>query len=205
MGLNALETDYFLKLVQIERAGLESLKEVYRRHLEQLRLQANEAKSRVPEAKDLSTQDRAIFYSSWQYSMVRLLTSIERFQTPTEISRYLNLSVSRVGEILDFLTSRGLCKEMRDGKYERTERNTHVEARSPLAVRHHQNWRNKSIELQERMTSNDLAFTAPLSVSQKDAQKVRSVLLDAISEISKIVEKSPAEQVVYLGIDWIKM
>lgn len=204
MGLSHLETDYFLKLVQIERAGNESLKAAFQRHLKQIQSQANEIKERVPESKKLTEQDRAIFYSSWQYSLVRLLTSIPRFQTVEKISFQTGLSVSRVQEILDFLASRGLCVENR-GKYIRTEKNTHVEASSPLSTRHHQNWRTKSLELQEKLNSEDLAFTAPVSLAAKDIPKVRKILLEAISEVAKVVDASPAEEVVYLGIDWLRM
>jgi uncharacterized protein (TIGR02147 family) len=202
MGLNALETDYFLKLVQLERAGSEPLRILFRRHLKLLQVQSSEVKSRVPEAEVLSEQDRAVFYSSWQYSVVRLLTSIPEFRTKEKIAARLGLSISRVQEILDFLTSRHLCKESR-GQYQRTEKNTHIEASSALAIRHHQNWRAKSLELQEQMTKEDLAFTAPISISKEDTEKVRKILLNTISDIAKIVEASPAEEVVYLGIDWM--
>lgn len=204
MRINALETDYFLKLVQIERAGTEQLRTVYVRHLMQIRASASEIKSRVPSAKNLTDQDRALFYSSWQYSVVRLLTSMERFQTLDSIARYMNISVSRVQEILSFLVSRGLCQESK-GRYVRTEKNTHVEAGSPLAIRHHQNWRARSFDLQERMSTSDLAFTASVSISKKDMAKVRAILIDTISEISKIVESSEEEEIVYLGLDWIKL
>jgi uncharacterized protein (TIGR02147 family) len=202
MGLNHLETDYFIKLVQYERAGTKLLKETFQRHIEEIRSAAKEIKSRVPESKQLSLQDYAIFYSSWQYALIRLLTSIEQFQTKEAIASRLNLSLSRTQEVLDFLTSRGLCTENR-GRYARTEKNTHIEARSPLASRHHQNWRSKSLELLEKLTPDDLAFTAPVSLAKKDIPRVRALLLDAISEISKIIEKSSAEEVVYLGVDWI--
>lgn len=204
MNLNTLETDYFLKLVQLERAGTESLKALFRRHLKQLQLQSNDVKTRVPAVGDLSEQDRAIFYSSWQYSLVRLLTSIPEFRTKESIAAHLGLSISRTQEILNFLTSRRLCKEIK-GQYHRTEKNTHVEADSSMSLRHHHNWRMKSMTLQERMTRDDLAFTSPLSISVKDAAKVRKILLNTISEIARIVEVSDSEEVIYLGIDWIKV
>lgn len=204
MRLNPLETDYFLKLVQIERAGSDQLKIIFNRHLKQIRNQANEISNRVPESKELTEQDRAIFYSSWHYSMIRLLTMIKGKQTAEEISIHLGVPISRVQEVLSFLASRGLCRLV-NGRYVRTEQNTHVEARSPLAVRHHQNWRSKSLELHEKMSSDDLAFTAPISIAKKDIQKIRKVLLEAISEISTVVEESPSEEVVYLGIDCIKI
>ncbi len=204
MGLSPLETDYFLKLVQIERAGNPTLKTIYIRQLQQLKKQANEVKSHVPESHQLTDQDKALFYSSWQYCLVRLLTGIVNFQKTEDIARYLDLSVSRVQEILDFLTSRGLCKTS-GNKYIRTDKNTHIDAHSALVVRHHQNWRSKSLILLEKMSLEDLAFTAPVSISKKDLPKVRTILLEAISNIAKIVEDSPSEEVMYLGVDWIKI
>jgi uncharacterized protein (TIGR02147 family) len=204
MSLTTLETDYFLKLVQIERAGSVDLKTNFKRHLVQLRRQAQEVKNRVPTSKELTHADHAIFYSSWHFAIVRLLTGIDRFQRTEEIAQRLNLSVSRVQEILDFLVSRGLC-HLHAGKFSRTEKNTHVDATSSLVVRHHQNWREVSRALQENMTPADLAFTAPVSIAKKDLQKVRAILLDTVSEIAKVIETSPAEEIAYLGIDWIKM
>lgn len=204
MSLNQLESDYFLKLVQIERAGNEPLKKLYRRHLKQLEIQSSDVKTRVPEAETLSEADRAIFYSSWQYSLIRLLTSIPEFRKSEQIAAKLELPLSRVQEVLDFLISRRLCRES-SGLYHRTEKNTHIEASSHLSVRHHQNWRVKSASLQERLTKEDLSFTAPISISKHDFEKVRKILLANISEISKIVVASQDEQVAYLGIDWIKL
>lgn len=99
--------------------------------------------------------------------------------------------------------NRGLCRLV-NGKYIRTELNTHIEARSALAVRHHQNWRTKSLEFLESMSTDDLAFTAPIALAKKDVQKIKKIFLEAITEISTIVEDSPSEEVIYLGIDWIK-
>jgi hypothetical protein len=205
MSLSALESDCLLKLVQLERAGTRELKAMHERHLKQLRDRAKEAKARVPEATELSEADRAVFYSSWQYGAVRLLTSIPRFQSVQEISARLGLPGARVREILDFLVSRGLCARRSGGEYVRTARNTHVEASSPLAVRHHQNWRAKALELCERAGPDDLSFTAPVALAERDLPKVREILLDAVSRIAKLIEDSPSEEVAYLAMDWIKM
>ncbi|MDO9183168.1 MAG: hypothetical protein Q7U04_12205 [Bacteriovorax sp.] len=55
------------------------------------------------------------------------------------------------------------------------------------------------------MSSEDLAFTAPVSIAKKDIPKIKKILLEAITEISKVVEDSPSEEIVYLGIDWIQI
>ncbi len=205
LRLNALETDYFLKLVQLDRAGDEELRRIYQRNLLTLRAQAQEAQSRVPAAKKLTHADRAIYYSSWQYSCVRLLTSIEEYRTVTAIAAYLQLPEDRVREILRFLEQRGLCVESSTGKFQRTDVNTHVEAGSPLAIRHHQNWRMHVQTLQERMTASDLCFTAPVSISRKDFERVRAKILDLISDAAKTIDASPAKELVYFGVDWIRI
>jgi len=204
MKLSQLESDYFLKLVQIERAGTEELKTTLTRHLGELRINAGEIKSRVPRSKGLTEKDRALFYSSWQYGLIRLLTSIEAYETPEAIARRLQLPLSRVQDVLDFLVARNLCNE-KGGRFKRTSDNTHVESRSALSIRHHQNWRGRTIELHEHLRPQDLVFTAPVSLSKKDADKIRSILLEAISDMSELISQSPAEQVYYVGIDWVEL
>jgi uncharacterized protein (TIGR02147 family) len=204
MGLNALETDYFLTLVLLERAGSDGLKIIFRRHLRQIQDQVREVRSRIPDSKTMGKRESAIFYSSWQYGVVRLLTSLKGFQTVGEIASYLELSVSRATEILEFLASQGLC-ERNGQKYIRTAQNTHIEARSPLSIRHHQNWRAKSIALQEEIDPSDLAFTSSIALATKDREKVRQILMNAIAEVSNIIEKSQPEEIAYLGIDWFQL
>lgn len=57
----------------------------------------------------------------------------------------------------------------------------------------------------EASSIDDLSFTAPVTIAKKDIVKVREILLEAISEISKVVDASPSEETVYLGIDWLKI
>jgi hypothetical protein len=55
------------------------------------------------------------------------------------------------------------------------------------------------------MDANDLVFTAPVSLAREDIPAVKEILLKAIGDISKVVEKSDSEDVVYLGIDWLRI
>jgi uncharacterized protein (TIGR02147 family) len=204
LGLNALETDYFMKLIEFDRAGSDLLRRLVRRQLADIRARAREVSSRVPRGKAISESERAIFYSTWHYSAVRLLTSIPRFQMLDPISEHLGLSKKQVREILDFLVRTGLCTELHS-KFSMSEKNTHVEAQSPFVVRHHLNWRMKALQKVESLSPRELAFTAPVSISEKDFAKVREILLDAIQRIGKIVEQSPAEEVGFLTLDWMKI
>ena len=63
----------------------------------------------------------------------------------------------------------------------------------------------KAANLHESITKEDLVFTAPISISKNDFEQIRKNLLSTITEISKVVTESKDEEVVYLGIDWIKL
>src|ERR1700758_5240240 len=81
LGLSSLETEFFLALIQLERAGTEELRAIFRGQLKRLKEQSKELKHRVPKDIALSENQKAVFYSSWAYSAVRLATSIESLQS----------------------------------------------------------------------------------------------------------------------------
>ena len=72
-----------------------------------------------------------------------------------------------------------------------------------LATRHRKNWRERVASRLETLTEEELAFTAPLALSEKDVGQIRALLLEAIGNVSKIVEESPAERLACLNIDLV--
>lgn len=70
-----------------------------------------------------------------------------------------------------------------------------------LVARHHTNWRLKSIEKTEKEEKDELIFTAPLTVSQKDFKKIKNILLNSIEKVSEIIVKTSPEKVTCLNID----
>lgn len=204
LSLKPIEADYLISLCQLSRAGNPSLKNIIELRLQGIRERAQEISHRVLHDEELSLLDQAVYYSSYQYTLIRLLTSIDHFRTVDLISKKAGLPKEKVQLILDFLVSRNLC-ENKSGSYTRTNKNTHISRDSPLVNQHHQNWRARALSLLEEKNRRNLVFTSPLSISKNDAEEVRKVILDAISEISKIVSDSPPEEIYYLGIDWLQI
>jgi uncharacterized protein (TIGR02147 family) len=203
-GLTDFETDYFLVMVELERAGNEKLRRVLRQRMERLKRESRQVASRLPPTATLSDDQKATFYSSWHYSAVRQLSSIEDLQSVEAIAEYLELPMAQARRIATFLVSCGLCVEEK-GRLKMGPLRTHLPADSPLIARHHANWRLKAIERHERMSDAELAFTAPLSISAKDFGKVREILLNAIEQSSKVVEGSEPEKVACLNIDFLEV
>jgi uncharacterized protein (TIGR02147 family) len=204
LGLTDLETDYFLKLVQMERAGTERSRKLLRKQLAALRAQAEQVASRLPQRKELTDAERAIFYSSWRYSAVRLATSIKGLHSIDQIAERFMISKAEARAIVDFLLATGLCIE-KDGEIHMGPKNTHTEAGSPLAVRHHTNWRLRAVQRIEKLGPQELAFTAPVSIAKKDMAKIRARILEMIEDVAKTVKASEPEQLACLSIDWIEV
>lgn len=205
LGLDEPELEYFLLLVHLERAGSKKLRIFYEQKVQRTRAKNLEVVSRLPKTgKALSKEQRAQFYSDWLYSAVRLLTSIDPPLGTADIARRLEAAEKDVQEVVDFLVAVGLCKQT-DGKYEVAVQRTHISPDSRLVNRHHTNWRLRAIQKMEKRESKDLFFTAPLTLSDQDFHKLRTVLLETIEDIGKTVEPSPAQTLACINLDWYRV
>lgn len=203
-GFNELQTDFFLLLVEQERAANHKLKSHYDKKINEIRKKAANVSERLPQDHTFSEEDRAIFYSQWFYSGVRLLSAIPEYQNLDAIAAYFNLPIKKVTAILEFLIRTGLCRE-KSGQINFGPTRTHIEADSPLASRHHINWRLKSMERFDHMAHDELAFTSPVVLETKDAAKVRKLILNFLEDSDKLFEKSGNEELFCLNVDWVRV
>lgn len=202
-ALAPIETEYFLEMVAFARAGNQELREFSRKKLNKLKDQGLQLKNQVSEHRELSDSQKAQFYSSWQYSAIRLLCSIKPIQLD-EIVSSLHLERSRVSEILIFLQEAGLCKATSKG-YVMSQQSTFVPRSSPFVHKHHSNWRLKALERAELNLESDLFFTSPVSLSKADFERFKIELADIIKRFSALVKDSPSEQLACLNVDFFKL
>jgi uncharacterized protein (TIGR02147 family) len=203
-GLGDLESDYFLCLVQIERAGNARLKAQLRRQLKSLHTKSAEVAKRIPKDRELDDTAKATFYSQWYYSGIRLLSSIDEMSSIDAIAKYARLPRSLVVRAVEFLLANGLCVS-KNGRLSYGPQSTHIGADSPIATRHHLNWRMKAMENFEGLKASEIVFTSPVVVSAADAEIIRRKLLDAIEDCVKVVDQSPSERLMCLNLDWVEI
>ncbi len=202
LGLSALQTRYFMTLVEMSRAGTLGLKNYYESQLSDLRASAQELRSKIPTDFQLSEYDKAIFYSDWRYSALRLATSVSEFQTVAALAERFDLPLSKVRELMEFLVQVGLIVEG-DGKLQMGPSSTHLPASSPHAKTRHLTWRVKAMEeIQNSDSSNNLHYCAPTSISASDAAIVKAELGDWISKFVGRVQKSKPQELKCVVIDW---
>ncbi|MDG0817192.1 TIGR02147 family protein [Bdellovibrio svalbardensis] len=202
--LPKVETDFFITLIQIERAGTQDLKNYFREKRDEIKKESLKISNRIVSEKRLTDLERSIFYSSHLYSAIHLFCSVGNGQSLESILKKFEISRQRAQEILQFLLSNGLCIQ-KNGLYMMGTQSTHVEKGSPFLIKHHSNWRIAAIQKSENIADNEMMFTANISLSQKDFAKIRETLMQTIQEISETVKASPAEEIANLNIDlfWI--
>lgn len=206
LGHTDLESEYFYYLVQVDRAGNQSLKKFCQKKLSEIKSKSKQLNKRVEFKKDLSDEQKSIFYSSPLYSAIHLFTSIKSIGvTIEEIQARFDIDRAKVHEVLKFLKETGLC-EQTNSHYKIGTQSTHIGAGSPHLLKHHTNWRLRAIHAAENLNPEELMYTVNVSLSKKDFESLREEMVQFIEKFLRTVYPSPAEDIACFNIDffWLR-
>ncbi len=203
VGFTELERDYFLLLVQKERAGTDKLKKVIEKQLATLAASAQSLKNRIKHQK-FTEENKAVFYSHWYYSAIRLGSSIPDLGSVSALANYLDLDRALVSRVIDFLLKNKLIVESKNG-FDMGPSVTHAGRDSPFVNRHHTNWRLQALKTMDSADENNLFYTGPMVLSDSLAKEIRKTLIDLIDKMTKKVGPSSSESLRCLNIDWFKL
>lgn len=204
LGLNPLQSKFFLTLLQRERAGTEALRKFFDSELKLQKAESRQLVHVMKKDKRLSEEEKARFYSNWYYSCLPVLSSLPGMQSARALMLRTGLSRSRFQEALGFLLKAGIMKETK-GKLEPGVMATHLDAQSSYISRHHGNWRVKAMDRHPNLTPEELAYSSPMSLSKEDAKKVRALLLEAVKRTGEIMGPSDCEVAYCLNVDWFEI
>lgn len=201
MNLTEIETDYLHFLLLMNRSGTKEAKTFYKKKVDEILAKRLRLQVRMKDYKELSDQDRAVFYSSWIYSAIQLYCACGEGQTLDELAKKFGVSKNKVEEVTGFLCAIGLCT-IEKGRYQIGSQHIHVPAGSPFVIRHHSNWRLRAINSLENTSAEELNLTAPMSISKKDFQIIREKIVKLIQESVEVAKASKAEDLAALTIDF---
>jgi uncharacterized protein (TIGR02147 family) len=204
LGLKELETRYFLLLVGKARAGTSLLRQKIQSEMEELRVREDRLVEIVPQDRPLSEEERAVFYSNWFYSAIWAQTSVPEFGNREALQKYFGLPRRLINNVVSFLLRTGLCEE-KEGIIQPGHQYSHLEAESPLISRHHANWRIKAMERHPHLAPNELSYSSPMTISKKDAAKVRKLIAELVAKVNEIRGPSACEELHCLNIDWFNI
>ncbi len=206
LGHNKLETDYFFYLVQLARAGTTPLKKYCTDQLQKLTEQSLKMSERISYKKNLTDEEKSIFYSSAVYSAVHVYTSLKTVGcTIEDVTTRFDLTRTRANAILTFLAQCHLCIED-NGYFKIGTQSTHIGTDSPHLIKHHSNWRMKAASASENLSNDELMFTTNVSLSHKDFKVLREEMAQFVNQFLKKIEPSPPEEMACFNMDffWIR-
>jgi uncharacterized protein (TIGR02147 family) len=199
-----LETDYFLELINFERAGLSSLKEKIRKRLVQLRKSNEDLSQRFAQPKPQNSTVELAYYGNWYMSAIHVMVNIPRFQMAPSIAVHLGLPTDTVKRGLEKLLELGFVKFV-DGRWLPGHGSLHLPRESPATSMNHQNWRMRAILDSHNDESNGLHYTAVQTLKVSDFEKIKEMIQQFLDHQRKIVVDSPEEELAVLCFDWFQL
>lgn len=199
------EVSYFLLLVEWDRAGDAELKSYLRAKIEAAQRQRADLQTRFKEAKALTREHQATYYSSAHYAAIHACISVPGLQTVEALEAFLKLPRERLLMVLGFLRESGLAIEEK-GRWRVGLDRLHLGRDESLIRQHHTHWRMEALKSLDRghgaQSEDDLHYSAVVSLSRADAAKLKEHWIRALEEFSRVVAPSREETVRALVIDF---
>jgi hypothetical protein len=135
---------------------------------------------------------------------IHVLASIPQMNTVSAMARHLRLDPSFVGRQVDELVGLGILR-FKGEKIQVLQNDIHVPGDSPQVFQHHGNWRQYIQLHQAEDYQKNVHFTALMAIGRDDADQIRKMVLDFLTQVRKVAESSPEEELVLFALDLMKL
>lgn len=189
--LPELQSDYFLCLVEWERAGTERLRIKVKRRMDEIRRDAERFHGRSAARDDkerieLSLVDATTYCSHWYYCIVHCLLEIPRFRTVQSLSSHLNLPLHVTESTLKSLERMELAHFDEESLEWRSSRSVKHTVSGDLRTLMNSSQRLFSSYRRELNNKDDLVITMIGALQDSETARAREILLQAFTDISKL-------------------
>jgi uncharacterized protein (TIGR02147 family) len=201
LHLNERESDYFLLLVDKERAATLALRKRIEKKCADLKREGLQLSSAVNADYSISEKHRVLYYSTWAYPTLHVACMI-RPSSVRELAAATGLPIAPIGRALGDLLEMGLVRNQ-GPRWEATNRNIHLPSDHALTNMMHANWRAKtSQQLQEFGSADGLHYSGVHCLSRADIEAVHRKLKESLLGIRRTIDASPSEAVAVFCLDW---
>jgi len=199
-SLSKLETDYFLNLVQENRASTVALRKYFERQLNEIRDRSKRLDKKLNFKDVLPDEAKLIYYSSWLYSAIHIALTVPSLRTVPALAQKFSISTAHTLEILEFLCKYGMAHK-ENNQYKTKAPLLHLEKGSPLVVRHHSNWRLRALSSLDEVQEKNFHYSLAFSISKKDVQRIHEQMIKSVMEVAEIIKPSKEEELMGLCLD----
>lgn len=199
-----MESQYFMLLVHQGRAGSQSLQRYYGDQLSEIQLERAKISERVSAQPAISKEESHRYYSTWYYAAIHVLLTIPGMGDKRVIAERLGLSLVVVSEALEFLVAQGLAVE-NEGIFKTSSTRVHLGNDSSMIHKHHTNWRIRSLNSLDSKDPINLHYSGPISISRKNAEKLRGQILQFIESLEPMLAENTEEELYGVVFDLFKV
>lgn len=204
LQMSDLEREYFFEMVAYARAANPTLKKYLHKRLIALKEKHEHLGTRTKTDLPLDSMAAEIYYSNSYYPMVHVLHTIPGFDEPVKISEKLRISKNEAAFFLQNLVKIGLA-ENNGGRFKPVQRQIHISKEHPLNLINHQNARSRAMENVALNQPHSLHYSDYCSLSVKDFERIKEILLQSIDKSRAIVSPSKEETLAILCLDWFEV
>jgi len=195
------ETDYFLLLLRIEKAGTVKLRTYLQKELEKLRSRQKELSTKVHTDQILYDEKNLTrYFSSWVPSAIHLLTSSNHYRTIEKISARLRIPLEDTKEALQFLEELGWV-EKKKHEYFFKAGNVHIAKDSIFNTSMQLGRRHLVLNSIALKNLNSMHYSSLFTIEQKDYLKLEKMIAEFVQKSSKTIQNSGADDLCCLCVD----
>ncbi len=198
LGHSPDESQYFLLLLQYERAGTKKLRDVFKAQMDAILEKRAEVSERIGVRQKIPLEIQTTYFSSWIYAAVLSVTMVRTYRTPVRIAERLQVDLKLVHQVVAFLKTEGFLEE-RSGELIPTQQRIHLKRGEPLLLQHHTQWRLRAMEAFLR--KDGLHYSAVFSMSASDRDWFKDRCLELLTELEARLKNSPDEEIVGINLD----
>jgi hypothetical protein len=198
------ESKHFIFLLLKNRAGSAQLEGYFSELVEESRREQEKISSRISEWHELDRPSQAIYYSSWVYGALHVLSSIPVERQREYLEQKLGLDPEQTQEAIRFLLEQKLLVQ-KGGRLQPSERRVHLPAESDFVLSHHRNYRLRALEELKIRKPRNLHYSMLLAVSKADAQRIRELFLELFKKADEIIVPSREEVAYQLCLDYFEV
>jgi uncharacterized protein (TIGR02147 family) len=200
------EQDYLFVLVEKERATGIKLRRKLEVKLKDLSREAYKLKNQQNSSIVISGADSGLgnYYASWLPTALHTLTSIDRYQSLSQLSKRLQLTPEAAQFFINQLKELDLVKQV-GTNYRWNSGNIHLADDSSWISTHHLNWRFRAIDNFQRRDPESTHYTAIQSMSESDFELLKKKIAHFIKDFNKVSDPSTPEEAFCFNIDFFKI
>jgi uncharacterized protein (TIGR02147 family) len=204
LELNHSEKEYFLTLLNYERSGLRKARNYFKSRLDELKDKARDIRNSIQVDRELNSNEQAFYYATPMVATIHMLCDIPFFQDEKHLAHATGLEPNDLLAVLTQLKEYNLV-EHRDKRWIKTNKNIHLDKASAFVSIHHQNFRLKAMQNQYPAKKENMHITMLITLAQKDVEKIKDALRDAMKRVDSVIKDSPSQQLSCICLDFFSI